>query len=130
MKNQDSQIILLQPPVFKVSYILYKYLEENENNTPKTDYQQTDKNQNDSQFFSPKPFDEEENISTFSKISHSIISKKLPSGKKKINQYIVMKVIGKGSFGKVKLVLNTEENNKSYAMKTIQKKKRMLGPKG
>jgi serine/threonine protein kinase len=41
-----------------------------------------------------------------------------------------MKVIGKGSFGKVKLVLNTEENNKSYAMKTIQKKKRMLGPKG
>ena len=34
-----------------------------------------------------------------------------------------MKNIGKGSFGKVKLVLNSEENNKAYAMKTLSKKK-------
>lgn len=34
-----------------------------------------------------------------------------------------MKEIGKGSFGKVKLVLNSEENNKAYAMKTLSKQK-------
>lgn len=32
-----------------------------------------------------------------------------------------MKEIGKGAFGKVKLVLNTEEENKQYAMKTVAK---------
>ena len=30
-----------------------------------------------------------------------------------------MKLVGKGSFGKVKLVYNTDENNKPYAMKSI-----------
>lgn len=34
-----------------------------------------------------------------------------------------MKTIGKGSFGKVKLVLNTDENNKAYAMKVLNKRK-------
>lgn len=34
-----------------------------------------------------------------------------------------MKEIGKGSFGKVKLVLNTEEENKPYAMKALSKTK-------
>jgi serine/threonine protein kinase len=34
-----------------------------------------------------------------------------------------MKEIGKGSFGKVKLVLNTEEKNKPYAMKSLSKSK-------
>ena len=55
---------------------------------------------------------DDDNISMFSKISHSVISTKLKDGKKKINQYIIMKEIGKGAFGKVKLVLNTEEDNK------------------
>jgi serine/threonine protein kinase len=45
-------------------------------------------------------------------------------GKKKINQYIVMKEIGQGTFGKVKLVYNTDENNKPYAMKTVKKRRR------
>lgn len=57
-------------------------------------------------------------------ISRSVIStSKQRDGKKKINQYIVMKEIGKGSFGKVKLVLNTEEANKPYAMKVLSKSK-------
>ena len=34
-----------------------------------------------------------------------------------------MKTIGKGSFGKVKLVLNTENGNKPCAMKIMSKKK-------
>ena len=34
-----------------------------------------------------------------------------------------MKELGKGSFGKVKLVLNTEEGNKPYAMKTLSKQR-------
>lgn len=34
-----------------------------------------------------------------------------------------MKDIGKGSFGKVKLVLNSNENNKPYAMKVLSKRK-------
>ena len=34
-----------------------------------------------------------------------------------------MKDIGKGSFGKVKLVLNSEENNKAYAMKVLSKRR-------
>jgi [calcium/calmodulin-dependent protein kinase] kinase len=56
-------------------------------------------------------------------ISRSVISTKQRDGKKKINQYIVMKNIGKGSFGKVKLVLNTEDSNKPYAMKVLSKSK-------
>lgn len=61
---------------------------------------------------------------TSSVISRSIISTtKQRDGKKKINQYIVMKEIGKGSFGKVKLVLNTDEDNKPFAMKTLSKKR-------
>lgn len=54
--------------------------------------------------------------------SMSIITKK-ENGKKKINQYIIMKNIGKGSFGKVKLVLNTNDGNKPYAMKVFSKRK-------
>ena len=38
-----------------------------------------------------------------------------------------MKLLGKGNFGKVKLVYNTEENNKPYAMKSIPKKKKIKG---
>jgi serine/threonine protein kinase len=34
-----------------------------------------------------------------------------------------VKDIGKGSFGRVKLVLNTENNNKPCAMKVMSKKK-------
>ncbi len=65
--------------------------------------------------------------STFSKYSRSVISTKTRDGKKKINQYIVMKLIGKGNFGKVKLVLNTEEDNNPYAMKCIPKRKKIKG---
>ena len=38
-----------------------------------------------------------------------------------------MRLIGKGNFGKVKLVYNTEEDNKPYAMKSIPKKKKIKG---
>jgi len=38
-----------------------------------------------------------------------------------------MKLVGKGSFGKVKLVYNTDENNKPYAMKSILKKNKIKG---
>jgi serine/threonine protein kinase len=61
----------------------------------------------------------------FSKVSHSVISTKMKDGKKKINQYIVMKELGVGAFGKVMLVLNTEENNKQYAMKTVKKENKI-----
>ena len=55
-------------------------------------------------------------------VSKSIVSRK-ENGKKKINQYIVIKDIGKGSFGKVKLVLNSDEDNKPCAMKVLSKRK-------
>ncbi len=69
----------------------------------------------------------DDNISMISKVSHSVVSTKTRDGKKKINQYIIMKLIGKGSFGKVKLVYNTDEKNKQYAMKSIVKKNRIKG---
>jgi serine/threonine protein kinase len=56
-----------------------------------------------------------------------VISTKTRDGKKKINQYIVIKLIGKGNFGKVKLVFNTEEDDKPYAMKCIPKRKKIKG---
>lgn len=65
----------------------------------------------------------EKAISDASGNTKSVISTRDLSGNKKINQYIVIKTIGKGSFGKVKLVLNTEENNKPYAMKVLSKRK-------
>ena len=71
--------------------------------------------------------EDEDNKSTFSKYSRSVISTKTRDGKKKINQYIVMKLIGKGNFGKVKLVLNTDEDDKPYAMKCIPKRKKIKG---
>ena len=62
--------------------------------------------------------------SRLSCVSKSVVSKmKQKDGKKKINQYLVIKDIGKGSFGKVKLALNSEEENKAYAMKQLSKKK-------
>lgn len=61
--------------------------------------------------------------SRISLVSKSVISTRQRDGKKKINQYIVMKEIGKGSFGKVKLALNTDEHNKPYAMKMLSKQK-------
>lgn len=57
-----------------------------------------------------------------SNVSKSVISRR-ENGKKKINEYIVMKDIGKGSFAKVKLVLNSEESNKACAMKVLSKRK-------
>lgn len=56
-------------------------------------------------------------------MTRSIISQKDKGGQKKINQYIVVKTIGKGSFGKVKLALNSAEENKPYAMKVLSKKR-------
>lgn len=38
-----------------------------------------------------------------------------------------MREIGKGTFGKVKLVYNTEEGNKQYAMKTVKKRRKFSG---
>jgi len=35
----------------------------------------------------------------------------------------VVRELGRGSFGKVKLVLNTEEENRPYAMKSLNKRK-------
>lgn len=70
---------------------------------------------------------EDDNTSTFSKVSKSVKTMKMRDGKKKINQYIVMREIGKGTFGKVKLVYNTEENNKPYAMKTVKKRRKFSG---
>ena len=61
--------------------------------------------------------------SRISLVSRSVLSTRQRDGKKKINQYIIMNQIGKGSFGKVKLALNTEENNKPYAIKMLSKKK-------
>ena len=46
-----------------------------------------------------------------SKVSRSVLSTKTRDGKKKINQYIVMRQLGAGNFGKVKLVYDTEDFN-------------------
>lgn len=67
-----------------------------------------------------------DNTSVVSKVSHTIISQKLRDGKKKINQYILLRCIGMGQFGKVRLVHNTEDD-KQYAMKAIKKKKKLRG---
>jgi hypothetical protein len=69
----------------------------------------------------------DDNISTFSRVSHSVFSSKTRDGKKKINQYIVMHLLGKGNFGKVMLVYDTDNSNFSYAMKIIKKKKQLKG---
>jgi hypothetical protein len=74
---------------------------------------------------SKSPYDD--NISTFSRVSHSVFSTKTRDGKKKINQYIVMSLLGKGNFGKVKLVYDTNNSNFTYAMKIIKKKKQLKG---
>lgn len=44
-------------------------------------------------------------------------------GKKKINQYIIIKNIGKGSYGKVKLAFDTNNHNEPVAIKILSKKK-------
>ncbi len=62
-----------------------------------------------------------------SKVSRSVLSTKTRDGKKKINQYIVMRQLGSGNFGKVKLVYDTEDSNNPYAMKIIKKKKKLTG---
>ena len=74
---------------------------------------------------SKAPYDD--NISTFSRVSHSVFSTKTRDGKKKINQYIVMRLLGKGNFGKVKLVYDTSNSNFTYAMKIIKKKRQLKG---
>ena len=38
-----------------------------------------------------------------------------------------MKELGKGSFGKVMLVYDTQDENKQYAMKIVKKKKKLKG---
>lgn len=38
-----------------------------------------------------------------------------------------MREIGKGTFGKVKLVYKTDEQNKPYAMKTVKKRRKFGG---
>lgn len=70
---------------------------------------------------------EDDGQSQISKYSKSVISTKMKDGKKKINNYIVLKEIGKGSFGKVKLVYDTDDNNKPYAMKTVKKRRKLKG---
>lgn len=53
------------------------------------------------------------------------------NGKMTVNQYVLIKKLGTGSFGKVKLFLNTE-NNQLYAIKIMKKKtllKRRYGMK-
>jgi serine/threonine protein kinase len=64
--------------------------------------------------------------SSISKVSNTIVSTKLRDGKKKINQYILLRCIGMGQFGKVRLVHNTEDDLK-YAMKAVKKKKKLKG---
>jgi serine/threonine protein kinase len=38
-----------------------------------------------------------------------------------------MRNLGRGNFGKVKLVYDTEDGNKQYAMKVIKKKRKIKG---
>eukprot|EP00350_Pseudokeronopsis_sp_OXSARD2_P001562 CAMPEP_0170567112 /NCGR_PEP_ID=MMETSP0211-20121228/80277_1 /TAXON_ID=311385 /ORGANISM="Pseudokeronopsis sp., Strain OXSARD2" /LENGTH=130 /DNA_ID=CAMNT_0010888483 /DNA_START=354 /DNA_END=746 /DNA_ORIENTATION=+ len=57
-----------------------------------------------------------------SQITKSVISGRDHQGKKKVNQYILLQEIGKGSYASVKLCYNTE-NKKMYAMKVLSKKK-------
>ena len=39
----------------------------------------------------------------------------------------MLKELGKGSFGKVKLVIDVDHGNKQYAMKQVRKKKKIKG---
>ena len=41
-----------------------------------------------------------------------------------------MRMIGQGNFGKVKLVYDTADSNRTYAMKIIKKKRQLKGMTG
>ncbi len=58
---------------------------------------------------SKSPLDD--NLLTFSRVSRSVLSSRTRDGKKKINQYIVMRQLGQGNYGKVKLVYDTDDSN-------------------
>jgi serine/threonine protein kinase len=65
---------------------------------------------------------------SFSKVNSSVIHTNRVNktvdeeGKKKINQYIIIKEVGKGGFGKVKLAIHSE-TQVQYAIKIANKKK-------
>jgi serine/threonine protein kinase len=48
-------------------------------------------------------------------MTKSVVTTK-KQGRKKVNQYILMKVLGEGKFARVYLAFN-EQNGKDYAMK-------------
>lgn len=57
--------------------------------------------------------------------TRSVITTNDVRGQKMINQYIIMKTLGKGSQGTVKLCVNEKEKTKKFAMKVIKKNKLM-----
>eukprot|EP00347_Sterkiella_histriomuscorum_P024516 403330837 len=57
-----------------------------------------------------------------SQITRSVISGRDKLGKRKINQYIVLSELGKGSYAEVYLCVN-EENKQRFAMKILNKRK-------
>ena len=61
-----------------------------------------------------------------------MVKDKTSTGLTKINQYLIMKPIWKGQFGKVKLCVDTIKGNVNRAMKIISRKhmkKQLAGPK-
>lgn len=54
--------------------------------------------------------------------STSAIKEKTSAGLTKINQYVVVKTLGRGQFGKVKLCLDASKANAKRAMKIISRK--------
>ena len=59
-----------------------------------------------------------------------MVKDKTSAGLTKINQYVLIKALGKGQFGKVKLCLDTYKGNAKRAMKIISRKhlKKQIGP--
>ena len=59
-----------------------------------------------------------------------MIKDKTSTGLTKINQYVIVKTLGRGQFGKVKLCMDTSKGNTKRAMKIISRKhmNKKVGP--
>lgn len=69
----------------------------------------------------PKEVEDHNNNEIKTKETHKVKITRDPFGNKIVNNYVVIKTIGIGTFSKVKLALNTDDNQ-LYAIKEMKKK--------
>jgi len=59
-------------------------------------------------------------VSIPTKETNTVVIRRDDEGNKYVNQYLILRTLGHGAYGKVKLVMNSEDNE-LYAMKTMRK---------